>query len=107
MKEKYLSTMHRIVSVYSKNRIEEYIQKTRNEGITEHGFPRLCANIGILIAHDKLSEYLTIFEKMMHICCRDLPAFYPQKGKRGNDFSIREIVSCILELEKTSYYHFV
>ena len=104
MKEKYLSTMHRIVSVYSKNRIEEYIQKTRNEGITEHGFPRLCANIGILIAHDKLSEYLTIFEKMMHICCRDLPAFYPQKGKRGNDFSIREIVSCILELEKTSYY---
>lgn len=37
--------------VYTDARINEYIARMKTEGITEHGFPRLTANIGILITH--------------------------------------------------------
>lgn len=104
MKEKYLDIMCKVVSVYSEKRIRDYIDRTNDFGITEHGFPRLCANIGILIAHDRMTELKPAFEEMMEICCRDIPTFYPKKGKRGNDFSVREIISCILELESASLY---
>lgn len=103
MKERYLDIMSRVVNVYTPDRFDALIETTRTEGIKEHGFPRLCANIGILMAHGKCLDLKHRFDEMMEICCRDLPVV-PQKGKRGNDFSIREIVSCILELEKTDLY---
>lgn len=104
MKERYLDIMCQVVSVYGESRIKDYITKTAENSITEHGFPRLCANIGILIAHGRMLELKPFFEEMMEICCRDIPSFYPKKGKRGNDFSVREIISCILELEAASIY---
>lgn len=104
MKERYLDTMSRVVNVYSPERFRAYIEKVRTEGITEHGFPRLCANIGILMAHGRNLELKDRFEEMMALCCRDIPAFCPKKGKRGNDFSVRELVSCILELEQAKIY---
>lgn len=104
MKDRYLDIMARVVDVYTPERFDSYLNKTRSDGISEHGFPRLCANIGILIAHGRMLHLKPRFEEMMDICCHDIPAYTPAKSKRGNDFSVREILSCILELEANQVY---
>lgn len=55
--------MERVVSAYSADHIDRYIETVREKGVREHGFPRLTANIGILMAHGRL----------MHLKDRFLP----------------------------------
>ena len=104
MKERYLNIMERVVSVYTPARIDHYISQVQEDGIKEHGFPRLCANIGILMAHGRLLQLKPRFEQMIEICCRDIPNCKHIKSTRGNDFSVREVLSCILELESANLY---
>ena len=104
MKERYLRIMEQVVGVYTPAHIDNYIERVRENGIREHGFPRLCANIGILMAHGRLLHLKSRFEEMMALCCRDIPNSKGIKGKRGNDFSVREVLSAILELEATQTY---
>lgn len=104
MKSRYLDIMARVVDVYDDKRFDSFINKTRENGIVEHGFPRLCANIGILMAHGRAMHLRHRFEEMMPICMRDLPTFIDKKHKRANDFSVREIMACISELESARLY---
>ena len=104
MKERYLRIMEQVVGVYTPAHIDNYIERVRENGIREHGFPRLCANIGILMAHGRLPHLKSRFEEMMALCCRDIPNSKGIKGKRGNDFSVREVLSAILELEAAQTY---
>ena len=76
MKNDYLDIMARVVEVYSGNRFDDYIDNVKEHGITEHGFPRLCANIGILMAHGRKLELKSRFDEMMELCCRDIPTLY-------------------------------
>ena len=94
MKEKYIDLMELTLSAYSKEHIHKYFNEVKAEGLKEHGFPRLTANIGILIAHGKELDLLPIFLEMMDFCCRTIPTV-----KAANDFSVREILCCIKELE--------
>lgn len=96
--------MARVVDVYTPERFDNFIAKTRENGITEHGFPRLCANIGILMAHGRLLKLRPRFEEVMAICCRDIPVMPSTRSRRGNDFSIRELTACVLELEESCLY---
>ncbi len=98
MKEKYLDIMEAALSAYSASDILSYYERVRKEGITEHGYPRLVANIGILIAKGRRKELLALFLDMMNLAAECMPK---AKGRGGNDFSVREIVSAIIELEKT------
>ena len=104
MKERYLDIMERVVNVYTPERFDNYIHSVRESGIREHGFPRLCANIGILMAHGRLLHLRPRFEEMIELCCRDIPYCNGIKGKRGNDFSVREVLSAILELEQAKLF---
>ena len=49
MKERYIALMERTLSAYTDDHIREYFARVQAEGLTEHGFPRLTANIGILL----------------------------------------------------------
>ncbi len=98
MKEKYLDIMEAALSAYSASDILSYYERVREEGITEHGYPRLVANIGILIANGRRKELLALFLDMMNLATECMPK---ARGRGGNDFSVREIVSAIIELEKT------
>ncbi|MBR2467183.1 MAG: hypothetical protein IKB38_09695 [Clostridia bacterium] len=98
MKEKYLDIMEAALSAYSASDILSYYERVRKEGITEHGYPRLVANIGILIAKGRRKELLALFLDMMNLAAECMPK---ASGRGGNDFSVREIVSAIIELEKT------
>ena len=51
MKEIYIDIIEKSVSAYTDKRIRDYIDEVKRDGLTEHGFPRLTVNIGILIAY--------------------------------------------------------
>ncbi|MBE5732812.1 MAG: hypothetical protein E7353_07270 [Clostridiales bacterium] len=97
MNTQYLSLMEKTLSAYTDEHILQYFNKVKSEGLTEHGFPRLTANIGILISYGRRLDLLPIFIEMMEFCCKSIP-----NKKAANDFSVREIVCCIMELEKNN-----
>ena len=82
------------LEAYSAQEILSFFNKNKKEGLTEHGFSRLTANIGILIANNRRKELMPLFLEMMDFCCSQIPTH-----KAANDFSVREILCCILELE--------
>ena len=98
MKEKYLELMAKALSAYSDEHIREYFSRVKCEGLTEHGFPRLTVNIGALICHGYRQDLIPLFIEMMDFCCEQIP-----KVKAANDFSVREVVFCIMELQKQQH----
>lgn len=95
MKEQYLDIMEKSLEAYTDERIREYIDDVKRNGLTEHGFSRLGVNIGILIAYGRKTELLNTFIEIMDICCDEIP-----KRKAQNDFSVREVCCCIMLIDK-------
>lgn len=96
MTTKYLDLMEKILSAYTTEHICRYFDEVKRDGLTEHGFPRLTSNIGILIANGRREDLMPLFLEMMTFCCSTIP-----KVKAANDFSVREIICCIREIEKS------
>lgn len=86
----YLDLMEKTLSAYSDEHIHHYFNNVQQYGLTEHGFPRLTSNIGILIANGRRGDLLPTFLEMMEFCCKNIPLV-----QAANDFSVREIVCCI------------
>lgn len=99
MKKKYLELMSKALGAYTDEHIIDYFNRVKAEGLTEHGFPRLTVNIGVLIAHGYRSELAPLFVEMMDFCCESIP-----KVKAANDFSVREIAFCLMELENCGMF---
>lgn len=97
----YIDLIEKLICAYSEKQIEEYIGQVEQRGVWEHGFPRLGANIGILLAHGRQLHLKAYFRRIMELCCRDIPIPSQQPERRGNDFSVKELCWCLLELEKT------
>ena len=93
---RYIDLMERVLSAYSQEHIDRYYNDVRTGGLKEHGFPRLTADIGILLAHGLRSDLRDRFVRMMDLCCDEIP----RHNDCANDFSIKEVVFAILELEK-------
>jgi len=105
MKETYIELMDAVMNAYSIEHIRTYTSSVEQNGIEEHGYPRLVANLGILIAHGKRREFKDYFKKMMDLCCIELPVAKEKNGGRaGNDFTVKEVVFCLLELEKAEVF---
>ncbi|MBQ8060355.1 MAG: hypothetical protein IJ205_00215 [Bacteroidales bacterium] len=103
----YLDIMQKSVEAYSPERIRDYVKRVDRDGITEHGYARLTANLGILISQGRMVGNKGLFEEMMDICVRELPIARQKnqgKGEIGNDFAVKEIVCCIMELEKAGTF---
>ena len=95
MQKKYLDIMEKTLSAYTDAHILRYFNEVKENGLTEHGFPRLTVNIGVLIAYGRRKDLMPIFYEMMEFCCKTIPTV-----KAANDFSVREIICCIWEIEK-------
>lgn len=95
-KEIYIDLMERTLKAYTPEHIKRYFDDVKQNGLKEHGFPRLTADIGILVSRGKVGHLRSIFIEMMDFCCENIP-----KVKAANDFSVREIVCCIREIEKS------
>lgn len=96
MNKRYLDLMEKTLTAYSDDHIKEYFGRVRSEGLTEHGFPRLTANIGILIADGRRNDLLPIFLEMMDFCCEQIP-----KTRAANNFSVKEILLSIDAISKS------
>lgn len=99
MKEIYLDIMEKSLSAYTEERIRDYIEEVKRDGLTEHGFPRLGANIGILLAHGRRLELKNTFKEIIDLCLYGFAhPFAPKKA--GNNFAVREVCHALAELEK-------
>ena len=105
-KESYLDIMQKSVDAYSDSAITAYIDKVNVEGIKEHGFARLTANIGILLSQGRIPERRETFVRMMDICAREMPVALKNNNgvSVGNDFSVKEICCCLYELERSEIF---
>lgn len=92
----YVYFMEKALSAYSDEHIKTYFAQVQQKGLTEHGFPRLSANLGIVIARGFRRDLLPLFIEMMDFCCENIP-----KVSAANNFSVREVICAIWELEKT------
>ncbi|MBQ7923047.1 MAG: hypothetical protein IJ325_10815 [Clostridia bacterium] len=99
MREKYIDLMEKILSAYTVEHIIRYFDDVKRDGLTEHGFPRLTSDIGILIGHGRRTELKDLFCEMMDFCCAAIPTV-----KAANDFSVREVICCIAVLEKNRIF---
>ena len=68
MRELYLDIMERALSAYDDERIADFIDRVKRDGLTEHGFPRIAANIGILMANGRCERYFPVFCEIMDHC---------------------------------------
>ena len=101
-KEEYLDLVEAAVAAYDDAHIAEYVADADANGVNEHGFPRLAANIGALISAGRMQERRDLFRRMMSICCRDA-----KKGmmtKEGNEFSVKELVAALLDVERAGLF---
>ncbi len=101
MKQLYLDIMELSLGAYTDERIREYIDKVKRDGLTEHGFPRLGANIGILMAYGRRLELKSYFIEIIDLCLYGF-AHPITKSRGGNNFAIREVCHALMELEKTN-----
>ena len=99
MNPRYLSVMSASLSAYPDSHIRRYFDEVKQNGLTEHGFPRLTANIGILLRHGIRTDLAPLFREMMDLCCTEIP-----RVKAANDFSVREIICCLTELETAGLF---
>ena len=100
MKTIYLDIMEKSLSAYTEERIREYIDEVKSDGLTEHGFPRLGANIGILMAHGRRLELKSLFIQIINLCLYGF-AHPVNTSKGGNNFAVREVCHALMELAKT------
>ena len=100
MRAYYLAMMEKALEAYSPEGIRDYIQEAKSVGITEHGFARLASNIGILLAYGRKPHLRDTFIEMMELCMTQLPNITTAPSHAGNDFTIREICTCLDLMEK-------
>ena len=96
--------MEAAVRAYSDERLVSYQAEAERDGVQEHGFPRLTANLAILVANGRLSEKRELAKKMMDVACRDARKGRMPPKSGGNEFSVKELSIALVELEKRRTY---
>ncbi len=99
MRQRYIEIMEKALRAYTDEDIAAYLATVERDGLTEHGFPRLTANIGILLSFGKRTELAPIFVNMMELCTCQIP-----RVKAASDFSVREICCCLDALRQTTLF---
>ena len=95
MKQDYLKIMKAAADAYSYEYVESLYEENRKNGIKEPGISRLTAILGILISQGFKKEYYDLWIRLMDMCCSQLHTI-----RDGNDFAVREIMSCIVETKR-------
>ena len=103
-KADYLNLMETAVSAYSDKRLASYLADVEKSGVKEHGFPRLAANLGLLVARGRLTEKRELLARMMTAACRDAAKGEMPPMSGGNEFSVKELAFAVAELERSGVY---
>ncbi len=103
MKNEYLDVIGMAVGAYTEEEFFGTIRRVKEQGIREHGFPRLTANLGMLIAHGRRTELKDVFVDMLEMCLYGLPDVRDCETA-GNEFSVKELLLCIDALQKAQTF---
>ena len=103
--ERALDIIDAAVSAYSPEHIGRFLSVTEREGVSDHGFPRLTANLATLVADGRRVGDRGLLKRMMSVACREAAKGKTKAGGGGgNEFSVRELVLAIVALEKAGAY---
>jgi hypothetical protein len=102
-KNRYLDIMEVSGSAYSDAHVAAYLADVERNGVQEHGFPRLAANLGVLVANGRSLDRRALLKRMMDAACRDAKKPMPPKSG-GNDFSVKELSIALAALERAKVY---
>ena len=102
--ETYLDIMESAVRAYSDAHVAEYADAAEKDGVQEHGFPRLAANLGFLVAHGRLAERKDVAKRLLDISCRDAKRGVMPPKSGGNEFSVKELVAAVAALERAGVF---
>jgi len=100
----YLDLTETAVRAYDDARMEEYTREAETVGVQEHGFPRLASNLGQLVAAGRLTEKQPLLERMLTAACACAKQGKMPPKSGGNEFSVRELVSAVMALEKAGVF---
>ena len=95
-RSRYIDLMEKVLSAYTNEHIDRYYNEVKNGGLKEHGFPRLTADIGILVAYGRRTDLKERLLQMMDLCCDEMSC----RNKCANDFSVKEIIFALIELQR-------
>ncbi len=93
-KEYYLDVIEKAVNCYSDERLRQWLKENQKTGIQEHGFLRVVALLGVMIAKGRMLHRKELFLQMMTFCCDTMA-----HGKGGNDFGVKEILYTLREVK--------
>ena len=102
--DRYLDIMEQAVRAYSDEHQERYLSDVERNGVQEHGFPRLTANLAVLVANGRLPEKRAILQRMMTAACRDAAKGKMPPKSGGNDFTVKELSIALRELTAKGTY---
>ena len=100
----YLDLIEAAVAAYSDEHLARYVAETERDGVREHGFPRLAANLGILLANGRVPERRETFQRMMSLCCRDAAKGKMPLASSGNEFTVKELVAALVAVERAGLF---
>ncbi len=93
-KNYYLDVIEKAVNCYSDERLQQWLEENQKTGIQEHGFLRVVALLGVMIAKGRMLHRKELFLQMMTFCCDTMA-----QGKGGNDFGVKEILYTMREVK--------
>ena len=103
-KSDYLDFVEAAVRAYPNERLYSYCAECERDGVQEHGFPRLAANLSVLVANGRFPEKLDLVRKMMDVACRDAKKGKMPPKSGGNEFSVKELSIALVELERSMVF---
>ncbi len=107
----YVDLVEIAVSAYSPERVAAYVEQVNREGITEHGFARLTANLAFAVAHGRLTDRVEQLGRMMDLCAREQPIAQRRNGATrsghlavGAEFAVKELAFALTALERAKVF---
>lgn len=100
LRTRCLDIMEAALWAYDETEIRSWFDEVKQTGLKEHGFPRLCADIGILLCHGRAAGLRSLFRDMMTFCCAQVSV----RQHVANDFSVKELVFALIECEASGLF---
>lgn len=100
MKQLYLDVMEKAAHAYSVEQIDDYIKEIEENGLPDHGFPRLAACLAVLLANGRCNELSSRIEHMLDLSF-DLVS---KPGRCDKDFSVRELCTAHFALQESNVF---
>ncbi|MBQ3075717.1 MAG: hypothetical protein IJC26_06570, partial [Clostridia bacterium] len=100
MKQLYLDVMEKAAHAYTIEQIDDYIKEIEENGLPDHGFPRLASCLAVLLAYGRCTKLFSRIETMLELSFR----LVSQTPRADHDFSVREMCTALFALQESRVF---